>query len=55
MGIVSRAGKAIADVIDASIVVLDDFFPGGGVAGDTAADKHRDDLEVFQPALPGGF
>jgi hypothetical protein len=34
---------------------LDDFFPGGGVAGDTAADKHRDDLDVFQPALPGGF
>src|SRR5258708_12245956 len=55
LSVVSRARKTIADVVDASMVVLDDFFPGGGVAGDTAAAKHRDALDVFQPPLPGAF
>src|SRR4030081_541452 len=53
LGVIARARETIADVIDTPVVCADDFFPGGGIAGNTAAHKHRNDLDVFQPVLPG--
>src|SRR2546425_182044 len=53
LSVVARPGKAIADVEDAAVIGANDFLPGGGVAGNSAANKHRDNLDVFQPALPG--
>ena len=51
--VVGRSGEAVADVIDTPVVGLDDFFPGGGVARNTAADQHRNYLDIFQTELPG--
>jgi hypothetical protein len=51
-GVVGRSREAIADVIDTTVVGLDDFFPGSRVAGNTAADQHRDYLNVFQNWTP---
>src|SRR5271167_763014 len=53
LGVVGGSGEAVADVIDTPVVGLNDFFPGSGVAGNTAADQHRDYLNVFQTMLPG--
>ena len=47
LGVVGRSGEAIANVVDASVVGLHDFLPGGGVAGNTSPNQHRDDLDVF--------
>src|SRR5580704_9965348 len=54
-GVVGRSGEAVADVVDAPVVGLNDFFPGSGVAGNTAADQHRNYLNVFQPCAPWEF
>src|SRR5437763_10280274 len=53
LGIVGRSGKSIADVVDAPVISLDDFFPSHGVAADAASNQSSYDLGVFQPALPG--
>ena len=53
LGVVARARKAIADVVDAPVVALHDLLPGSRVARNTAADQHGGDLRVFQLALPG--
>ena len=52
--IVGRAGKAIADVIDAAMILLNDFLPCRSVAGNTATDKGIDGLDIVQSALPRG-
>src|SRR5208282_6911958 len=52
-GVVGRSGEAVADVVDTPVVGLNDFFPGSGVARNTAANQHRDYLDVFQATLPG--
>src|SRR5208283_2589352 len=51
-GIVARSGKAVADVIYPAAIALDDFLPGGSVAGKTAPDQHRDHLDVFHLSSP---
>src|SRR5579862_2572276 len=50
-GVVGRSGKAIADVVNTTVVGLNDFFPGRGVPGDTAPDQHRNYLDIFQTKL----
>ena len=54
-GVVARSGKAIADVIDPAVIGLHDFLPGGGIAGDTAPDQHRDHLDVFHLRSPENY
>src|SRR6185369_3254488 len=53
LGVVARSGEAIADVVNAPVVALNDLLPGHDVAGYAATDQHGNDLGVFQPALPG--
>src|SRR3984885_15989937 len=48
LGIVARAGKAIADVVNAPVVALHDLLPRRGVARKTAAYQHGGDLLVVQ-------
>ncbi len=52
LGIVGGTRETVADVVDTAVVGLNDFFPGGGVAGNTAADQHRNYLNVFQTRAP---
>src|SRR5271169_6486843 len=52
-GVGGGSSEAEADVVDAAVVGLNDFFPGSGVAGNAAAHQHRDYLDVFQVKLPG--
>ena len=52
LGIVGGAGEAVTDVVDAPIVSLHDFLPGGGVAGNTSPNQHRNDLDVFHLHSP---
>src|SRR5437879_2646726 len=35
-GIVPGSGEAVADVVDTTVVGLNDFLPGGGIAANTA-------------------
>ena len=46
------AGKAIADVVDAPVVALDDLLPGRSVAANAATDKQSDNLGFFQNRTP---
>jgi hypothetical protein len=50
--IVGGPGKAVTEVINASIVGLHDFLPGSGVAGNTSPNQHRNDLDVFHLHSP---
>jgi hypothetical protein len=52
LGIVGRTSEAVTNVVDASIVGLHDFLPGGSVPGNTASDQHCDDLDVFHLHSP---
>ena len=52
--IVGRSGKAIADVIDPAMILLNDFLPSRSVAGNTATDEGIDGLDIVQSALPRG-
>src|SRR5215471_3601374 len=52
LGVVPGTGKAITDVINAPVVALDDFLPGGCIARNTATDQSSNELGIFQPALP---
>ena len=52
-GLVCGTGEAIANVVDAAVVLADDIFPGGCIAGHAATDKSSNELGVLQPALPG--
>ena len=51
LGIVARAGKSIADVVDAPVIALHNFLPRSRIARNTAAYQHGGDLRVFQLAL----
>src|SRR5271157_959504 len=50
--VLCRAGKAVADVVDTPMVLLDDVLPSRSVASHTATDKGIDGLDVVQSALP---
>ena len=39
LGVVGVAGEAVADVVDAAVVALDDFLPGSGVSANAATDQ----------------
>src|SRR5271169_4925320 len=52
--VIGRARKPVADVIDAPMVLLDDFLPCRGVARYTATDKRVHRLVVVQLILPTG-
>ncbi len=52
--VIWRAGKPVADVVNPSVVLLNDFLPCRSVAGHTATDKGIDGLVVVQSALPKG-
>src|ERR1700751_582649 len=39
LGVVGGAGETVADVVDATMVALDDLFPGDGVTSDAASDE----------------
>src|SRR5580704_1376673 len=52
LSIVARAGKAVADVVNAPVVALHDLLPRRGVARKTAAYQHGGDLRVFQSLAP---
>ena len=52
LGVVGRAGEAIADVVYPTVIGLHNLLPGGGIAGDTTPDQHRDDLDVFHVRSP---
>src|ERR1022692_4601040 len=52
--ILGRSGKAIADVVDPAMILLNDFLPSRSVAGNTATDEGIDGLDIVQSALPRG-
>src|SRR5579864_3942903 len=52
LGVVARSCETVADVVDAPVIGLHDFLPGGGVPGNTAPNQHRDDLDVFHLYSP---
>src|SRR5271157_1583190 len=52
--VLCRARKAVADVVDTPMVLLDDVLPSRSVASHTATDKGIDGLDVVQSALPRG-
>src|SRR5664280_2119715 len=52
--ILGRSGKAIADVIDPAMILLDDFLPSRSVAVNTSTDEGIDGWDIVQSALPWG-
>src|ERR1019366_5934599 len=48
LGVLGIARKAVADVVDAPVVALNDLLPGRGVASNAATDKQSDNLGFFQ-------
>src|SRR6185437_4126869 len=52
-GFVARTGEAVANVVDAPVILANDVLPGSCVASHTATDQSSYDLGVLQPALPG--
>src|SRR5262249_54663494 len=48
LGVVSVARKAVADVVNAPVMALDDLFPSRRIAANTAANQQSDDLGFFQ-------
>jgi hydroxyethylthiazole kinase-like sugar kinase family protein len=53
VGVGARSGKAVANVVDATVVALDNLLPCHGVACNTATDQQSSHMGVFQVALPG--
>jgi hypothetical protein len=53
LSVVGVARKSIADVVDASMMALNDFFPSRSVATDAATDQQSDNLGFFQTLTPG--
>jgi hypothetical protein len=51
--IVGRSSKSIANVIDPTMIPLNDFIPCDRVAGNAATDQQSSHLGVFQDLLPG--
>src|SRR4029077_10712223 len=47
------SGKAVANVVDAPVVALNNLLPCHGVAGNTARAEQSSHMGVFQVALPG--
>ena len=52
--VIRRSGKPVADVINPSVVLLDNLLPCRSVARHTATDEGIDGLVVVQSALPKG-
>src|SRR6516162_625786 len=52
LSVIGRTGEAVTDVVYPAVIVLHDLLPGGGIAGDTTPDQHRDDLDVFHCFSP---
>src|SRR5581483_3587516 len=52
LGVVGRSRKSIANVVNTPGVSLHDFLPGGGVAGNTSPNQHRNDLDVLHLRSP---
>src|SRR5271167_424778 len=52
--LVWRTRKPVADVINPTVILLDDLLPSRSVASNTATDKGIDGLGVVQSVLPRG-
>ena len=53
-GIVGRTREAVADVVNAPVILLDDLLPSCGISGYTSPDQRVDRLVVVQTVLPKG-
>src|SRR3954447_9989979 len=53
--IVRRPGKSITDVIDSTMIPLNDLLPCDRVASNAATDQQSSHLGVFQDLLPGNL
>src|SRR6185437_3032315 len=51
--IVGRSSKAITNVVDPTMIPLNDLVPSDRVAGNAATDQQSSQLGVFQDLLPG--
>src|ERR1700757_997149 len=53
VGVGARSGKSVTNVVDATVVALNNPPPCHGVAGNTATNQQSSHMGVFQVALPG--